>query len=96
LAEDVTTDVVGGSAENLLNLLNSRARDGLAANEFVKAVDGEIVPTSQFKYGVDYNLGDIIEVQGNMGVIQSSRITEYIRSHDLTGEKAYPTVKALE
>lgn len=96
LAEDVTTDVVGGNAENLLNLLNSRARDGLAANKFVKAVDGEIVPTSQFKYGIDYNLGDIIEVQGNSGVVQASRIIEYIRSHDSTGEKAYPTVEALD
>lgn len=95
-AEDITTDMVGGSPANLVSLLDSRARDGLAANKFVKAVDGEIVPTSQFKYGIDYNLGDIIEVQGNSGVVQASRIIEYIRSHDSTGEKAYPTVEALD
>jgi hypothetical protein len=95
-ADDITTDMVGADPAKLLDILNSRAQDGLASNEFVKAVDGEIVPTNQFKYGIDYNLGDIIEVQGNSGVIQTSRITEYIRSHDATGEKAYPTVKALD
>lgn len=95
-AEDITTDMVGGSSENLVNILNSRARAGLAANRFVKAVDGEIVPTNQFKYGVDYNLGDIIEVQGNSEIVQMSRVTEYIRSQDAAGEKAYPTVTMID
>jgi Siphovirus ReqiPepy6 Gp37-like protein len=95
LAEDITTDQVSGSAQNLKDMLSSRARDGVATNAYTQAVDGEIVPTSQFKYGVHYNLGDIIEVQGNSGVVKMARITEYIRSKDPAGEKAYPTVKAL-
>jgi Siphovirus ReqiPepy6 Gp37-like protein len=94
-ADDVTTDQVGGSAANLVSILNSRALDELTNNHFVKSVDGEIVPDVQFKYGVDYNLGDIIEVEGNTGVVQTARITEYIRSHDSAGEKAYPTVSMI-
>lgn len=94
LAEDITTDQVG-TQQNLREVLNSRALDGLAKNTFVEAVDGEIVPTSQFKYGVDYNLGDIIEVQGNSGVIKTAWVTEYIRSQDQAGEKTYPTVTML-
>jgi hypothetical protein len=62
----------------------------------VKSVDGEIVPDSQFQYGVDYNLGDVIEVEGNTGVIQTARITEYIRSQDQAGEKSYPTVSMTD
>lgn len=95
-ADDITTDQVSGSSESLLNILNARAHDALMNNTFIKGVDGEIVSESQLKYGVDYNLGDLIEVQGNSGVIQISRVTEYIRSHDRTGEKAYPTVIAAE
>lgn len=95
-ADDITTDQVGASSANLIAILNSRAKDALSNNHFIKTVDGEIVPTSQFKYGVDYNLGDIIEVEGNTGVVQISRITEYIRSQDEAGEKAYPTVSATE
>jgi hypothetical protein len=94
-AEDITTDMVGGSSANLVNILNSRAYDARTDNHFVKAVDGEIVPDNQFKYGVHYNLGDLIEVQGNTGVVQTARITEYIRSQDSAGERAYPTVAMI-
>lgn len=94
-ADDVTTDLVGGSSANLLAILNSRARDALTNNSYVITVDGEIVPDNQFKYGNHYTLGDIIEVEGNSGVVQTARITEYIRSQDAAGEKAYPTVTMI-
>ncbi|HEY7162327.1 MAG TPA: hypothetical protein VH815_13765 [Acidobacteriota bacterium] len=94
-ADDISTDMVGGSSANLLNILNARAYDALTSNRFAKAVDGEIVPENQFKYGVHYNLGDVIEVEGNSGIVQTSRVTEYIRSQDDSGEKAYPTVAML-
>jgi hypothetical protein len=94
-AEDVTTDMVSGSPTNLVNVLNSRAYDARTDHHFVKAVDGEIVPESQFKYGVHYNLGDVIEVQGDTGVVQTARITEYIRAQDSGGERAYPTVSMI-
>lgn len=94
-ASDITKDSVGGSAATLLTALNSRAALALSNNSFIRSVDGEIVPTSQFKYGRDYNLGDIIEVQGNSEIVQTSRVTEYIRAQDEAGERAYPTVAAL-
>lgn len=94
-AEDITTDMVGGSSTNLVNILNSRALDGLNANRYVMAVDGEIVPESQFQYGAHYNLGDIVEVEGYTGVIQNARVTEYIRSQDAAGQKAYPTIEMI-
>lgn len=94
-ADDITTDMVGGSSANLVNVLNSRADDALTNNHFVQAVDGEIVPDNQFKYGQHYNLGDIIEVEGNSGAVQTARITEYIRAQDESGEKAYPTVTMI-
>lgn len=95
-ADDITTDQVGGSSSVLLDILNSRARTELTSHAAVSMVDGEIVPDSQFQYGIHYNLGDIIEVEGNTGTIQRSRVTEYIRSQDNSGEKAYPTVTAIE
>jgi sulfur carrier protein ThiS len=94
-ADDITTDMVGGSSDNLLNVLNSRAQDALSNNRFIVTVDGEIVPDSQFQYGIHYNMGDIIEVQGNSGIIQTARITEYIRTQDNSGSRAYPTVTVI-
>lgn len=95
-AEDITTDMIGGNPDTLVNVLNSRALDALTNNKSIKAVDGEIVPESQFQYGIHYNLGDLIEVQGNSGLVQTARITEYIRSQDSSGEKTYPTVTMIE
>lgn len=93
--EDITTDMVGGNAGTLQSILNSRAQLALSNARFIRAVDGSIVPLHQLQYGVDYNMGDIIEVQGNSQVVSSSRVTEYIRSQDPSGEKAYPTVAML-
>jgi len=94
-ADDITTDQVAGLPENVVSILNSRAYDALTTNSLIKAVDGEIVPDNQFKYGKHYNLGDVIEVQGNSGAVQTARVTEYIRSQDSAGEKAYPTVTMI-
>jgi Siphovirus ReqiPepy6 Gp37-like protein len=92
----VGNDEIDNDAAKLLNILNTRATIELNLNHFIKAVDGEIVPTSQFKYGVHYNLGDIIEVQGNSDIVSKARITEYIHAQDENGERAYPTVAMLE
>jgi hypothetical protein len=94
--EDITTDMTDADPALLLQILNSRASSALTSAYPIRTVDGEIVPQHQFQYGKDYFLGDIIEVQGNSGAIQFSRVTEYIRSHDQAGEKAYPTVAMLE
>lgn len=95
-ADDITTDMVGGDSAKLLEILNSRAMDERTNDRYIKTVDGEIVPDNQFEYGLHYNLGDLIEVEGNTGTVQTSRITEYIRSEDSSGEKAYPTVTGIE
>jgi len=94
-ADDITTDMIGGDPGVLVQILNSRAHDAITNNRMIIAVDGEIVPESQFKFGIHYGLGDLIEVQGHSGVIQTARVTEYIRSQDEGGEKAYPTVSML-
>jgi len=93
--DGVDTALVGTDATKMANALNDKAKKALAANAYVKAVDGEIVPTAQFQYGRDYNLGDIIEVQGISGIVQTSRVIEYIRAQDESGEKSYPTVAML-
>jgi hypothetical protein len=95
-ADDLTTDKVGGSASVLLSILNQRAKDALANNNYIKTVDGEVVPQAQFQYGKDYGLGDIVELQSFSGLLQNARITEYIRTQDSTGERAYPTISVID
>lgn len=57
--------------------------------------DGQ-VPGELLKFGVDYNLGDIVEVEGNFtGGRQTKMISEYIRSSDGTGARSYPTLASV-
>src|SRR5213075_845211 len=93
-ATDISADQVDPVVPGvtLASLLNQRAKDLLANNNFTKVVDGEVVPQSQYQYGTDYKLGDIVELKGHDNTVQKAQITEFIRSKDATGERAYPTV----
>ncbi len=93
--EDVTDEKVGGTIEDLDNLLKAKAEEALANNNYIKVIDGEIIPHPDFVYGVHYGLGDLIELQGRSGEFQQVRVGEYIRSQDETGERAYPTVSIV-
>lgn len=84
-----------GSAPAIDTYLGQKAKDALANNNYTKVIDGEVVPQNQFKYGQDYKLGDIIELGAGDGIVQTARITEYIRSHDQEGDRAWPSVSVI-
>lgn len=92
----VTAEAVNDSLATYQAVMDSHARDALANNNFTKVVDGEVVPQSQYTFGVDYDLGDIVELQDATGYIQKARITEYIRTKDEKGTREYPTVSVIE
>lgn len=94
-ASDIEESEVTGGV-TLSALMNQKATDLLANNNYTKLVDGEVVPQPEYVYGENYNLGDLIELQGPDGSIQKAQITEYIRSKDATGERAYPTVSVVD
>lgn len=50
---------------------------------------------SPYIYGVDYDLGDLVQVKGDYGLYEKARVTEYIRSQDATGSKHYPTLNTI-
>lgn len=60
-----------------------------------QAIDGE-VSENVYKYGVDYRLGDIVEIETYLedGTAdeRKARVIEYIRSYDAAGKRAYPTL----
>jgi hypothetical protein len=74
--------------------LESIASNSLGDSPRIRAVSGDAVPTVDHQYGVDYYLGDIVEMQGYTGLINRARVTEYVRTQDASGEKSYPTLSA--
>lgn len=96
LDHDHHVDGLGLKQKELRDILDDRATKELKQHPNIRSVDGEVAPTNLFLYGRDYALGDLIEVQGPSGFADVSRVTEYIRSQDSSGENSYPTVEAVD
>lgn len=99
-ANDLTTFISGDGLTNppgaaYLQTLVNRSIGALLDNAPTNAISGEASPSSQFNFGTDYNLGDVVEVQGKTDAINYAQVTEYIRAKDATGERGYPTVTVL-
>lgn len=86
-ATDITADNPDVTAA-----LNQRGYEELAKNRTYQAFDGEISQNSQYQYGRDYNLGDVVETRNTDGVTNNMRVTEQIFVEDEQGERSYPTL----
>ena len=55
---------------------------------------GEVEVESAFhnEYGVDYFIGDIVQVENEFGICQKFRVTEFITSYSTSGFEMYPTL----
>lgn len=72
-------------------ILQKRGYDALLEHRRVSAFDGEI-PKSGYKYGIDYNLGDVVEMRTRSGDTNYMRVTEQIFVSDAEGDRSYPTL----
>jgi hypothetical protein len=76
-------------------MLDTRAKTALGESTAIKIVTGTVVDTFQHRYGSDYYLGDVVQLQGANGAITNVRVTEYIRSKDSNGVRRYPTLEQV-
>lgn len=68
-----------------------QGEDYIASNDISKKLSGEIEPEVNYRLGVDYDLGDIIQIETSYGVKARSRIVEIIDSEDESGRTVIPT-----
>lgn len=91
-ATDITdTDPVVASTQMI-----QRGYEELAKNRRLSAFDGEISQTSKYVYGVDYNLGDLVELRNTDGLSNSMQVTEQIIVSDKEGDRSYPTLSLTQ
>jgi hypothetical protein len=83
--------------DHILAYRNTVARNAFIDHVYIQAVDGQILPPiSDYKFKRDYDLGDVIELEGYTGTISKARVTEYIRSQDQFGIKEFPTLAVID
>lgn len=100
-------DLSGGTdAERLASLrriMRVKGRQALRAHKKIKMVDGEITAETPYKYRWEYNpnsdptyrLGDKVKIGGHFTSPIKGVVTEFTRSLDNTGYRAYPTVVGI-
>lgn len=75
--------------------LEQRGLEDLSENSTDDKFDCEVDTTSMFKYGVDFFLGDIIQIVSEYGVEAKARVKEIIRSKNTNGVSIYPTLEII-
>jgi len=91
--------LVDGSAAGITNeaSLIEQGKMSLSEAHETAMFDGSInQELSAYTYGVDYFLGDVVKLVGDYGLEEKARVTEFIRSEDKTGRKAYPTLSTID
>lgn len=86
------TDITDAAGPGLDAKLQQRGLDELAKHKRTQALDGTVTKYNSYKYGVDYRLGDLVEMRNTDGAINIMRVTEHISSSDVNGDASYPTL----
>lgn len=86
------SDITSTSTSDVPGALIQRGNEQLSAARTSQLFDGEISQNSQYVYGRDYNMGDLVEMQNIDGIANQMRITEQIFVSDAQGERSYPTL----
>ena len=77
-------------------MLQNVGLDKLAESLPTEQVSGDLLPDVQWKFGVDYKLGDIVGVEGPYGIMGKTRVTEIIESDAADGHTVIPTFSEWE
>lgn len=95
-ASNITSNPPGGqiSRPDYIELLKGRGYEELAKYKLIEGFDGQ-VDTTQFEYGKDYFIGDVVQIEDDYGHSTASRVTELIHFQDASGIKIYPTFEAI-
>ena len=76
--------------------LTERGNEKLAECKKTNAFEGEADTNIMFKYGVDFFMGDIIQLKNEFGIEGKVRVTEFIISENDSGHEEYPTFVMID
>lgn len=93
-ARDLQQDEEMTDAE-YLEVLQQRGNEKMSAYFGNESFDASMETNVGPKFGVDFFLGDIVEIQNEYGLGGKCRVTELIRSMKSSGYYEYPTFKML-
>lgn len=94
-ARDISTNEGAIDAETYDLLLYERGSEKLTEHVMLTEFSGQVEPSTNYEYKVDYFLGDIVQITNEYGITITSRITEVIECEDANGYSITPTFEEV-
>lgn len=82
----------GGTLTTVLQKMTTRGQQELMSQKNVTISRTDISDTTKYRYRKDYNVGDLISLDGNFGIIATMRVVEFVEIEDENGESGHPTL----
>lgn len=94
--ESFASAPAGADMTLVVNAMQQRGIQALAAQKNVALTKAEVSKTAaKAKYRTDFNVGDLVRVDGNYNEAASMRVSEYVEIEDENGQSGYPTLAML-
>lgn len=97
-ARDISSDTEDGghlSENEYLDKLKTRGIEKLSEKKLQIAFEGKIENSNLYEYGVDYFLGDIVQIEDAYGNSGRALVSEMVYSQNNEGISVYPTFKNI-
>lgn len=78
------------------DFLKEKGNKELNDRKITKTFEGNVDATGLFKLGVDFSLGDVVQIENEFSIQDRVRVIEIIYSDDKSGRIVYPTFEAYE
>lgn len=88
----LNAEPVGTTLDDMLAQMAIRGRTALLSQNDITITQTDISKTTQYQYRRDYDVGDLISIDGNYGQIAVMRVIEYAEVEDENGESGHPTL----
>lgn len=96
-ANSMTTNGVIITENEYREMLKNYGKNQLAQTAVnSQTLTANIVANGTYKYNEDYFLGDIVQIENDVGIKAASRITEVIEAEDENGTSIVPTFSEME
>lgn len=95
-ARDISSNGGEIQAAEYTELLQSRGKEKLSENVISQNFDGSIEPSTTYVYRKDYDVGNIVSIENEYGIVAKPRIVEIIESWDDNGYSVVPTFEKWE
>ena len=93
--ESLTVTPSGATLAAIIAAMNARGIEALANQRILDISNVDISKTTSYTYRTDYDIGDIVSISGNYGIIEKRRVIEFVEIEDENGETGYPTLSVL-